>query len=54
MRKVFLDKTTITECVGVYIYQRFADEYDIHFIFDDNFSSNTEAMKKYEFITIDS
>lgn len=59
MRKVFLDKTTITECVSVYMkdaevnwagatvysmsvkhknkeYQRFADEYDIHFIFDDN------------------
>ena len=59
MRKVFLDKTTITECVSVFMkdaevnwagatvysmsvkhknqeYQRFADEYDIHFIFDDN------------------
>lgn len=59
MRKVYLDKTAITECTSVWLkdaeaiwagatiysmpvkhknqeYQRFADEYDIHFIFDDN------------------
>ena len=59
MRKVYLDRTIITECTSVWLkdaeviwagatiysmpvkhknqeYQRFADEYDIHFIFDDN------------------
>lgn len=59
MKKVFLDQTEATMCVGVAVndaevilagatiyampvkdknseYQRYADEYDIHFIFEDN------------------
>lgn len=59
MRKVYLDKTEINDCLGVFFkdaevisagatiysmstkdkneaYQRYADDYDIHFIFDDN------------------
>jgi len=59
MRKVYLDETETTMCMGVFVrdaevipagttissmsvkhknreYQRYADEYDIHFIFDDS------------------
>lgn len=68
MKKVYLDQTNATMCVGVYLkdaqiipagatissmsvrhknseYERYAEEYDIHFIFDD-------AIPTLDFYTI--